>query len=77
MSVTMPELTLVLNEPLEDRIIDFKHDSENMKDLEDFLNELCEKARIEAELRQSSKSKNKFVSIFSHGPALFSLNTNE
>lgn len=51
----MTELTLILEEPLEQRVIEFKEDTDKMKQLDAFLNDLLEKARVEAELRRDSK----------------------
>lgn len=61
----MANLQLEFNAPLEQRINEFKNDPEKMKEVNDFLNELFDKARVEAELKMNSKHKNKFVSIIS------------
>lgn len=59
----MATLSLELTEPLEQRIIHFKKDPEKMKDVNEFITELLEKACIEAETRQlHAKQKSKLVS---------------
>lgn len=58
----MATLTLELTEPLEQRIINFKSDPEKMKDANDFVNDLIEKACIDAQTRQlNPKQKSKLV----------------
>lgn len=56
----MADLQLDLNAPLEQRINEFKNDSEKMREVNDFLNELFDKAKVEAEVKMNSKHKNKF-----------------
>lgn len=51
----MAELKLEIHEPLETRIKQFKKDPEKMKDVNDFLNQLLEKATTEAEVRNCGK----------------------
>lgn len=60
----MANLSLELTEPLEQRILNFKSDPEKMKDVNDFVTELLEKAYIEAETRRfQGKQKSKLVSV--------------
>lgn len=60
----MVDLQLDLNAPLEQRINAFKNNPENMKQVNDFLNELFEKAKEQAEIKMNAKHKNKLVSVF-------------
>lgn len=57
----MGDLKLDLNQPLELRIAEFKNDPEKMKEVNDFLNELFDKAQKEAENKSNNKHKNKLV----------------
>lgn len=59
----MADLQLDLNQSLELQIAQFKNDPDKMKDVDDFLNELCEKACEEADKRNGNKQKGKIVSI--------------
>lgn len=60
----MADLHLSLNNmTLEQKINRFKDDPQKMQEVNDFLNEVFEKAKLEAELKQNSKHK-KFVSPF-------------
>lgn len=63
----MADLDLNLSETLDQKILGFKSDPEKMKEIHEFLNELFEKACIEAENRQGvgggTERKTKFVSI--------------
>lgn len=56
----MSNLQLDLNNSLDQRINEFKSDPEKMKDVNDFLNQLFEQAKIEAEQKMNVKHKNKF-----------------
>lgn len=58
----MGELKLDLNQSLALRVADFKNDPEKMKEVNDFLNELFEKAQKEAQSRSNTKQKHKLVS---------------
>lgn len=53
----MANLDLDLNQTMDQRILGFKSDPEKMKDIHEFLNELFDKASIEAEHRQRAKQK--------------------
>ncbi|XP_074041226.1 uncharacterized protein [Leptinotarsa decemlineata] len=54
----MGDMYLDLNQSLDMRIAQFKNDPDKMKDVNDFLNELFEKAKKEAEKR-NGKQKGK------------------
>lgn len=56
----MSNLQLNLNDSLDQRIDEFKSDPEKMKELNEFLNQLIEQARNEAEQKMNVKHKNKF-----------------
>lgn len=53
----MAELKLELIEPIECRIEEFKKDPQKMKDVNEFLTELFEQARTEAEHRSAKQGK--------------------
>ncbi|XP_022904843.1 uncharacterized protein [Onthophagus taurus] len=53
----MANLTLELNKPMELRVQEFKNDPEMMRDVNGFINDLLEAAKIEAQSRQKQKSK--------------------
>lgn len=59
----MAELNLDLEQSLQLRMAQFKSDPEKMQDVNDFLNDLFEKAQKEAELRNGTKSKGKLVCL--------------
>lgn len=56
----MTELQLDLNQSIDLRISEFKNDAEKMKDINEFLNEIFDKAQREAEKR-SGKNRSKLV----------------
>lgn len=58
----MTEFTLTLEEPLEYRVASFKNDADKMKQVNDFLDDILFKARIEAESKINHKQKGKSVS---------------
>jgi len=49
---------------LECRVAEFKQDPEKMKQVNEFLDDLIEKAKIEVELRQAAQQKAKTGSTF-------------
>lgn len=72
-SVIMTELHLDLNQSLDLRISEFKNDPEKMKDVNEFLNEIFDKAQREAEKR-SGKHRSKLVRMSFHFSLRFSMN---
>lgn len=52
----MSELHLDLNQPLEQRIDQFKNDEEKMREVNGFINDILEKARLEAENRADQQA---------------------
>lgn len=50
-------MELNIEKPLENRIEEFRSDPEKMKDVNDFLSEVLEKAKTEAEHRTSKQHK--------------------
>lgn len=58
-------LRLDLDQSLQLRMTQFKNDPEKMQEVNDFLNELFEKAQKEAEIRKGNK-KGKLVYLFHH-----------
>ncbi|KAJ3627333.1 hypothetical protein MTP99_014719 [Tenebrio molitor] len=59
----MAELNLDLDQSLQLRMAQFKSDPEKMQDVNEFLNELFEKAQKEAETRNGTKSKSKLDAL--------------
>ncbi|RZC39522.1 hypothetical protein BDFB_010626 [Asbolus verrucosus] len=59
----MAELDLNLEQSLQLRMAQFKSDPEKMQDVNEFLNELFEKAQKEAEARNGTKSKSKLDAL--------------
>lgn len=59
----MAELTIQLEEPIHYKVQQFKADSEKMVQVNEFLDDLLEKAKIEAEIRSKQKPKGKLVRI--------------
>lgn len=51
------------NSELNDRITKFKSDPEKLREASEFVDELIQQAKKEAELKQTEKDRNKFVSI--------------
>ncbi|XP_030754719.1 uncharacterized protein LOC115881401 isoform X1 [Sitophilus oryzae] len=66
----MADLQLDLNQSLDLRIAQFKNDPEKMADVNDFLNEIFEKAQKEADRRSSGGKKGKLTEQrrSEHGP---------
>lgn len=58
----MAELTIHLEEPIHYKIQQFKADNEKMAQVNEFLDDLLEKAKAEAETRAKQKQKGKLVS---------------
>lgn len=58
----MAELTIRLEEPIHYKIQQFKADSDRMGQVNEFLDDLLEKAKIEAETRSKQKQKGRLVS---------------
>ncbi|XP_050293428.1 uncharacterized protein LOC126733965 [Anthonomus grandis grandis] len=56
-------LNLDLNQSLDLRVTQFKNDQEKMADLNEFLNEIFEKAQKDAEQRRGSASKGKLDAL--------------
>lgn len=60
----MADLNLDLSsQTLDQRILSFKSDPEKIKDVNDFLNDLIEKARNDAETRRASMKQKTLISI--------------
>ncbi|XP_030754721.1 uncharacterized protein LOC115881401 isoform X2 [Sitophilus oryzae] len=59
----MADLQLDLNQSLDLRIAQFKNDPEKMADVNDFLNEIFEKAQKEADRRSSGGKKGKLDAL--------------
>lgn len=49
--------------PLAARIAEFKSDPEKLRQASEFVDQLIQQAKKEAELKQKDKDRNKFVSI--------------
>ncbi|KAK4880870.1 hypothetical protein RN001_004189 [Aquatica leii] len=56
----MANFQLQLDDSLDQKIIEFKKDPEKMKIVNDFLNQLFEQAKVEAEQKMNVKQRNKF-----------------
>lgn len=52
-------MRLDIDQPLDLRIAEFRSDPEKMKCVNDFIDELVEKAQKEAEVRHNNNSKHK------------------
>lgn len=52
--------------PLDVRIDEFKSDDDKMKDVNDFINEIVEKAKVEVENRKEAEGKAGLVNSISH-----------
>ncbi|OWR53031.1 hypothetical protein KGM_206254 [Danaus plexippus plexippus] len=48
---------------LNERILEFKSDPDKLRQASEFVDELIQQAKKEAELKQKDKEKSKFVSI--------------
>ncbi|CAG9769490.1 unnamed protein product [Ceutorhynchus assimilis] len=57
----MADLHLDLNQSIDLRVAQFKNDPEKMTQVNDFLNEMFEKAQKEAEQRQNGRTKGKLT----------------
>lgn len=57
----MAELTIHIEEPIEYKIQEFKEDREKMLQINEFLDDVFEKAKLEAENRLRQKQKGKLV----------------
>lgn len=51
------------NSELSARILEFKSDPEKVREASEFVEQLIQQAKREAELKQKEKERNKFVSI--------------
>lgn len=49
---------------LEERVAAFKSDPEKLRQANEFVDQLIQQAKKEAELKQKDKERNKFVSIY-------------
>lgn len=61
MAAASTTLTLELTLPLEQRIEEFKTDEERMREVNDFVSDVLERACLEAENRRLQAKKSKLV----------------
>lgn len=59
----MAELTIHIEEPVQYKMQEFKADNDKMLQINEFLDDVFEKAKLEAEKRLKQKQKGKLVSM--------------